>query len=357
MADEHGPVLDRIAAMPGYEPGEQPRGAGLVKLNTNENPYPPSPRAVDAARAALEGGLNLYPDPSSTVLREAASACYGVPVDNVVAGNGSDEVLAMALRACVGQGGRVVYTTPTYSLYATLAATIGARTRELAWPEQLSDEDSGDGVPEGLAEAATDADLCFVCSPNSPSGRAVSPEAIAGLARASRGLVLADEAYIDFGSGSAIELIGEHDNLLVTRSLSKSYSLAGMRLGLGLGQAGLIDALVKTKDSYNVSRVSAVTGQAALEDQKWMRANAERVIDTRERVTAELRARGRRVPASAANFFWLDCGREGGRLVFERLRESGVLVRYFDNEMLGGGVRVSVGTDEQMDRFLEAVGD
>ncbi len=354
MALKRGLILERIAAMAGYEPGEQPRGGSFVKLNTNENPYPPSPRAIEAAGRAIEADLNLYPDPSAQGLRGAACARYGLSAEAVIVGNGSDEILAMALRACAGPGGRVVYSTPSYSLYATLAGIAGAEATELAWPGQVSDEDEGPGIPSGLAEAARNADLTFVCSPNSPSGRAVTVDAIAGLARATTGLVVADEAYIDFGGRSALDILADHDNLLVTRSLSKSFSLAGLRLGLGFGSPALVEALGKTKDSYNVSRVAAAAGQAALEDYDWMVSNTGKVVATRQRVTAELRARGHRVPASAANFFWLDCGDGGGRPVFERLRSRGLLVRYFDSEQLSGGVRVSVGTDEEMDLFLAA---
>lgn len=355
MAKKTGPVLERIVAMSGYQPGEQPRDGSLVKLNTNENPYPPSPRALEAARGALEAGLNLYPDPTSEGLREAASARYGVPVSGVVVGNGSDDILSMALRACAGSAGRVAYSTPTYSLYATLSAVVGAETLEVAWPGQVSDGDGGSGVPAELQAAAKRADVTFVCSPNSPSGRAVSVDAIEALANASSGLVVADEAYIDFGGHSALEVLDQHDNLLVTRSLSKSFSLAGLRLGLGFASPALIESLAKTKDSYNVSAVAAAAGVAALEDYDWMLSNADRIITTRRQVTADLVERGYRVPESRTNFFWLDWGVGGGRRVFEHLKSAGVLVRYFDTDALADGVRVSVGTDEQMERFMAAL--
>ena len=334
--------------MSGYSPGEQPSDGtrGLVKLNTNENPYPPSPRVLEAVRAAADADLRLYPAPTADRLREAAAAAYGVTPDGVLAGNGSDELLALVLRACVEPGDTVAYATPTYSLYRTLVEAAGAEAREVR----------AESSRARLAQLARcDARVIFVCNPNSPTGEPLEPEDIGRLADRVDGLVVSDEAYVDFGAKSAIAILEQHPNLLVTRSFSKSFSLAGLRLGLALGGRELIAELRKVKDSYNVSRIALAAGVAALGDRAWMEANVARVCATRERVVRRLREAGYAVPASTANFFWLSCGKEGASSVQARLRKAGVLVRCFDQQGLAAGVRVTVGTEADMDRFLEAL--
>lgn len=338
-------VAARIAALDGYVPGEQPADSErVIKLNTNENPYPPSP-AVAVALAEASASLALYPAPRADPLRQAAASRYGVDADQVLVGNGSDELLAICLRACACDGGSVAYPTPTYSLYSTLAAIEGARSLEFP-------TEAGASLPDELISCG--ADVTFICSPNAPFGSAVAISEIARAAETSPCLVVADEAYVDFGGESALALLPEHPNLLVLRSFSKSFSLAGLRLGLAFGSIDLIRQLAKVKDSYNVSRLAIAGGVAALDDYAWMQNSVAKVAATRARVVATLREAGYEIPESRANFFWLDCGDEGGREVYARLRERGILVRYFDTERLEHGVRVTVGTDEQMDKFLDA---
>ena len=345
-------VSRRIAALEAYVPGEQPTDTTLVKLNTNENPYLPSPRVLDALRAEVER-LNRYPAPMADGLRRAAADLYGVAPEQILVGNGSDELLAICLRACIEEGGCVAYAPPTYSLYATLAAIAGARTLEFP-PRRLPPQETFELPAEMFSAKAA---VTLVCHPNSPFGAPVALDQIAELCRRSAGLVVSDEAYVDFGAASALALLPRHENLVVVRTLSKSFSLAGLRLGLLFGAPGLIGQLAKVKDSYNVSRLAIAAGVAALEDHAWMRANVERVVATRERVVAALDARGCFVAPSAANFFWLECPGEGGRSVYERLRRHGVLVRFFGDARLRAGVRVTVGTDAEMDRFLAALAE
>ncbi len=338
-------VIPRIRALTGYTPGEQPpAGSELIKLNTNENPYPASPRVAQAVNETATR-LHLYPEPTSEAVRRAAAALYGVRPQNVLVGNGSDELLALCFKACIPGGGRVAYPVPTYSLYRTLADIAGCDAVEV--------EAFDGGVPSAVGEAR--ADIVFVCTPNSPLGHEIPAARVAAIAEQSKGLVVVDEAYVDFGGTTALSLIERFDNVLVLRTLSKSYSLAGARLGLAFADERLIGELAKVKDSYNVSRLAQAAGQAALEDPDWMRANAKRVMATRERVTAELAALGLGVRPSSANFFWADCAPLGGRAMYDGLRERGILVRYFDVPLLRGGVRVSVGTDTQMDRLVSAV--
>ena len=217
-----------------------------------------------------------------------------------------------------------------------------------------SDATSG-RVPVAILEA--NASITFLCTPNSPLGYEIPLDQVRRVAATTRGLVVVDEAYVDFGGTTALPLIDELDNLLVLRTLSKSYSLAGARIGLAFAQEALITELCKVKDSYNVSRLAQAAGAAALNDVGWMQANVARVTMTRERVRDELLRLGFSVPPSAANFLWVDCGPAGGAPVYRSLRERGVLVRFFDVPALRGGVRVTVGSDEDMDRFLEAIAD
>ncbi|RMD83087.1 MAG: histidinol-phosphate transaminase [Candidatus Dadabacteria bacterium] len=337
------PIHPRVLSARGYQPGEQPPDGGLIKLNTNENPYPPSPAVLEAIQQEARRHLERYPPPLADPLREAAAQRYGVRPEQVLVGNGSDELLAICLRAAVGEGDTVAFPSPTYSLYPTLATLAGAKV--VAVPAAPGT------VPEALQRAG--ARLIFVCSPNSPFGADVDPAAIDALAAATDALVVADEAYVDFGARSALALIARHPNLVVLRTFSKSFSLAGLRLGLAFARAELIEQLAKVKDSYNVSRLAIAAGVAALRDYAWMERNVARVCATRERVVEELRRIGYAVPPSRANFFWLPVA--DGRRLYEALRSRGILVRYFDQPDLRGGVRVTVGTDEQMDAFLEAL--
>jgi len=214
-------VSRRVLAMSGYTPGEQPTDSGLIKLNTNENPYPCSPLVVEAIESEAHR-LHLYPSPMADALRSRAAEFYGVRPAQVMAGNGSDELLAIVLRACTEPGDAAAWAVPTYSLYATLAGTVGARAVEV--------EADGGVIPRGLAEAA--ARVTFLCTPNSPTGRSIPLDAIAGFTRDARGVVVVDEAYIDFGGKSALSILDDHPNMVVTRTFSKSFSLAGLRLGL-----------------------------------------------------------------------------------------------------------------------------
>jgi len=337
-------VSARVRALEGYVPGEQPVGGRLIKLNTNENPYPCSP-LVARAIADEAGRLHLYPSPSAQALREKAAEVYGVRPGQVLVGNGSDELLAIVLRACVEPGDAVAWPVPTYSLYRTLAALVGARAVEVP---------GGDGIPSALGAASPV--VTFLCTPNSPTGRTLPMDAIEAYAASCSGLVVVDEAYIDFGGNSALSILGRHPNMVVTRTFSKSFSLAGLRLGLAFAHEDLIAEFLKVKDSYNVSRLGIAAGVAALEDRAWMEASVARVRATRARVSAALERAGLPAGESAANFLWVDCSaRGGGKAVYDLLRSRGVLVRWFDADGLRAGVRVSIGTDEQMDAFLAAL--
>jgi histidinol-phosphate aminotransferase len=340
-------VRPAVAAMQGYVPGEQPQGRRYVKLNTNENPYPPSPRVLEAMRAAVGEDLRLYPDPVANRLRDEAARVYGFERDNVLIGNGSDDLLALIMRACVGEGDRVVYPHPSYSLYDTLVAIQQGEVVHVPYGEDFL-------LPPGLAEAR--GRVTFVCHPNSPSGTAVPIAEIDELAGRVDGLLVVDEAYVDFADESAIGLVARHENIFVLRTLSKSFSLAGIRVGLAFGPREIIAELLKVKDSYNVTHASIAAAVAALTDYEWMQANVARIRDTRERLSAALRDLGFRVLPSQANFILARRPGESLEGLFVKLRERGILVRYFAVDGLRDALRITVGTDDETDQLLDEMG-
>lgn len=341
-------VRPEIRSMAGYVPGEQPRGRRYIKLNTNENPYPPSPRAIERARAAADEDLRLYPEPTADTLRERAAEVYGVRPDNLVVGNGSDELLAMILRACVSPGDRIAYPVPTYSLYDTLATIAGAVPVRVPFPPDFS-------LPDPLRAEAAAARVTFLCNPNSPSGTLVPLAAVSELAARAGGVLVVDEAYVDFAEETALELLGKYDNVIVLRTFSKSFSLAGLRVGLAFAHPELAAQLLKVKDSYNVNRVSLAAACGALEDMEWMRANVRRIQQTRAALSAALKARGWDVLPSHANFVFARRPGANQKATYLALRERGVLVRHFDAPGLGDGLRITVGTELEVRALLEAL--
>ena len=334
------PVVER---MHGYVPGEQPRGGTVVKLNTNENPYPPAPGVIAAVAACAAADLRLYPDPMATALREAAARRYGVASEQVLVGNGSDDLLTMLMRTFVGPDDVVVYPEPTYSLYDTLVTIQEGRSLTIPFPADFA-------LPAALADA--DGRVLIICNPNSPSGTFTPLDVIEDLARGREWIVVVDEAYVDFAPATALALVARYDNVLVLRSFSKSFSLAGMRIGLAFGHPELLAELAKVKDSYNVSRVAIAAGVAALEDYTWMEQNVARIVASRARLSEELRAVGYDVLPSAANFVLARRPGEDQGAVQAALRERGVLVRHFATPRLADALRISVGTDEEIDRLL-----
>jgi histidinol-phosphate aminotransferase len=338
-----------IALMQGYVPGEQPAENGYVKLNTNENPYPPSPRVRAALRRAVNPGLRLYPEPLSDSLRAVAASVYGVAAANIIAGNGSDELLSMLMRAVIAPGDRVAYATPTYSLYETLIEIQGASKAIVQYPADFS-------VPAALAEQ--NARLTFLCNPNSPSGTLVSLGEVDGLARSLSGILVVDEAYVDFADhegASVLPLVRRLPNLVVLRTFSKAFSLAGMRIGLAFAPEEIIAGLMKVKDSYNLNRLSLVAARAALEDLPWMERNARRIRESRRRLAAGMRKLGFDVLPSQSNFVLARKPGDNLKNLYENLRRRRILVRYFDADGLRDCLRVTVGTPREISALLAAL--
>ncbi len=340
-----------IAEMAGYVPGFQPREEGWIKLNTNENPYPPSPRVVAAIREELgaDGAtLRQYPDAASRRLRQAAAELYGFDPSWVIAANGSDELLNNLIRACAAEGEEIGYVHPSYSYYATLAAIQGARVRTFGLTEDFRIAD----FPQRF-----EGRLFFLTSPNAPFGCGFALDDIAELAERCAGLLVVDEAYADFADVNALELVRRYENLVVTRTLSKSYALAGMRLGLAVARPEIIAALDKIRDHYHLDRLALVAGEAALRDRQWLRTIVGRIRATRERVAAELRRLGYTVIDSQTNFLFASPPDGDGRRVFDALFARRILVRHFADPQLAHGLRISIGSDAEMDALLAALAE
>jgi histidinol-phosphate aminotransferase len=336
-------VRPNIRAMAGYAPGEQPREDGFVKLNTNENPYPPSPRVFEAIHAALTSErLRKYPDPSGLHFRQAAGRVLGVDPDSILIGNGSDDILTIVTRACVPENGLIVAPMPSYLLYRSLAELQGAEFRNVAYLPDWS-------LPSAWPYPR--ANLTLVANPNSPSGTLVPYADLEHMAGNLEGLLLVDEAYVDFAEGNCLDLALRR-NVMVTRTFSKFYSLAGVRFGYAVADPALVAELLKVKDSYNCDVLSLAAAAAAIEDQDYVRQIRSRILSTRERLETGLRQLGFEVQPSQANFVWCRRGQPVKR-VYEGLKRRKVLVRYIDYPGYGDGLRVSVGTDAEIDFLFD----
>lgn len=350
------PNIDRIE---GYMPGEQPQEAGWVKLNTNENPYPASPRVVAAIEAAARGRLNMYPDPLATKFRQAAAKLFDVDPDWILPANGSDESLTLILRSFIDSSDLVVYPYPSYILYETLADLQGGQHERLILkPDWSWDLDACRPIVDR-------AKLTIVPNPNSPSGNRWSHDELLALLPP-RGLLVLDEAYGDFSDiahrGEILRRPGG-EQVIVTRSFSKSYSLAGVRLGFAVAHPDLIFGMRKVKDSYNCDTLSLAAGLAALEDQEWMQNNLNKVRATRRRLQTALNGLGFHCVDSQANFVWATHPTQPHRGIYEALKERKILVRFMQFSEIPGapdgrvtGLRITVGTDSEIDQLLSALG-
>ncbi len=343
-----GLVREDIQRMREYVPGEQPRIPDLIKLNTNENPYPPDAEVLDAIRRRIDGELlRRYPEPTSVALRSAIGARFGVGPEWVTCTNGSDEALTILVRVAVPEGGWIQYPDPTYSLYTTLAEIQGARVSAVPF-----DLDAHALPLDGFRE---DAHLTLIAHPNAPTGRAWRREELCRLAEALQGILVIDQAYVDFGPDAADDLVLRYENVVVLRTLSKSASLAGLRVGWALAQPELTQQLHKVRDSYNLDVLAQAGGLAVLEQWPRIQEKCARVVATRERVANELQRRGWKVYPSSANFLLARPVRGSARAWLGSLREKAVLVRYFAGSRVDDCIRISIGTDAQMDRFLSVV--
>ena len=330
-----------IDALDGYVPGEQPDQPDILKLNTNENAYPPSPRALAALRAIDADMLRRYPHPAAEEFRRSAAEVLGVDADWILAGNGSDDLLTMLMRAVTAPDRPVAYPVPTYVLYRTLAAMQEAPVIETPFDEAYT-------LPvDALADAS--AALTIVANPNSPSGTAAPPDALDALAARLPGVLVVDEAYVEFADRTALDLVRKSDRVVVLRTLSKSHGLAGLRLGFAVARPPLLAGLAKVKDSYNVDAVAARVAAAAIRDVDYTRDTVARIRNARQRLTASLAALGFRVLPSQANFVLARPPGGDARRLHGQLRSRGILVRHFDEPRLADALRITVGTEAQND--------
>ena len=337
-----------------YVPGEQPKVRGLIKLNTNENPYPPSPKVLAATQAAVDDRLRLYPNPTAQGLRVRLAKLHGVKPENVVVGNGSDELLALATRAFVEPGRDCVqYFTPSYSLYPVLTDIHNARRHGVPLPADFSLPT----VQELRRDKRWDfkAALTFVTSPNAPSGCGYSTADLDALSRAQEGVVILDEAYVDFAEENAMALATKYDHVLVSRTFSKAYSLCFQRIGYFVGPAKLIEALDKIRDSYNVNGLGQVAAEATLKQMPYYRANFRKIIELRERTTEQLAALGFQTLPSATNFILTKPPRFAARTWLKRLRERKILVRWLTDARVKDFLRITIGGEREMATLLRAV--
>jgi histidinol-phosphate aminotransferase len=380
----HGLVRPLVRDLRGYVPGEQPKIKGLVKLNTNENPYPPSPKVLRAVRAATDQRLRLYPNPTADALREKLAQFHGCAVENIIVGNGSDELLALATRAFVepadsfdpgpvGRGGAstpgserasirlverglsartVQYFHPSYSLYPVLADIAGAARN----PVPLGNGFALPSVAELRQAGQWDfhAALTFVTTPNAPTGCGYATAALEELCQAQQGVMVLDEAYVDFARENALELALRHPHVIVSRTFSKAYSLCFQRVGYFIGPPELIAALQKIRDSYNVNGLGQVAAAATLEDLPYYRRNFRRIIATRERLSRELAGLGFDILPSQTNFILARPPRFPAGEWLEKWRARKILVRWWADPAVKDYVRISIGTDREIDQLVRA---
>ena len=336
-----------IDALSGYTAGEQPKIPGLVKLNTNENPYPPSPEVLEVLRNMDIAKLRRYPDPFADELRDIFAADCKVKRENVIVGNGSDDLLTMCFRAFTSPEHPVAVFDPSYSLYPVLAAMQGAEVIRIA----LDGKDFS--YPANGADLAQRANMLVITRPNAPTGNICPRELVRKYCREFNGIVLIDEAYADFASDNCMDFASEFDNVIVMRTFSKSCSMAGVRLGYAVGNEGLIYGLMKLKDSYNVDMISQLVGKANYLDKEYRSKCIDAIRGDRDKLSADLKKIGFEIPDSQSNFLFASPPDGDGESCFQYLRENAVLVRYFKGPVTGSYIRITIGTPEENARVLE----
>jgi histidinol-phosphate aminotransferase len=353
------PIVRRLHA---YVPGEQPRIAGLIKLNTNENPYPPAPGVLKATRAAVDGRLRLYPNPTAQPLLEKLARLHRCSPENLVAGNGSDELLAMAVRAFVeplptksriGSAHRVQFFTPSYSLYPVLAATHGAASH----PVPLQMDFSLPALSQLKSGRQWDfsAALTLVTTPNAPSGRGYTTAELERLCREQKGVIVLDEAYVNFARDDALRLGLEYAHVLVARTFSKAYSLCFQRVGYMVGHPELIRALHKIRDSYNVNGLGQIAALSTLDELPYYQARFRQIIATREKLSAQLTDLGFEVLPSQTNFILAKPPGKPAKVWLDELRHRKIVVRWFDQPNVRDYLRITIGTEAEANALVKVV--
>ncbi|GFE68671.1 histidinol-phosphate transaminase [Chroococcus sp. FPU101] len=339
------PIRDCVSQTPGYTPGEQPLSLDFIKLNTNENPYPP-PEEIFRSLSTELALVRLYPDPVSQKLRQAAAKVFGVSVKQILAGNGSDDILNIAVRTFVNPGETVAFLDLTYSLYETIAEVHGAKITKFA---------TNDKFELDSPIICSDAKLIFLASPNPPLGLHLNRQYLEETCEKASGIVLIDEAYVDFSDENHWDFLEKYDNVIISRTMSKSYSLAGMRIGFGVASPAIIEQMDKVRDSYNLDRIAQTLGTAAFEHNAYFQEIWQKVRNSRSRLITALRELGFIVFDSESNFVLASPQWMSAKELYNHLKDRKVLVRYFNHPRITDYVRISIGTDEECDRLLEAI--
>ncbi len=343
-----GYFRENIEKVKGYEPGFQPSQTEVIKLNTNENPYPPSPKVLKVLAEINAEQLRRYPDPVGSQFRKAAAEINEVEPGFIMCCNGGDDLLRIAFQAFCDENRPVAYPVPTYSLYPVLANLQNCKAMEIPFDTEFN-------LPAKIT--GTSAALTIVCNPNAPTGTFISTDEIASLADEISGVLLVDEAYVDFAENDCTALVKDFDNMILLRSMSKGYSLAGLRFGYAIAQPEMIAGLMKVKDSYNVDAVAIVVATAAIKDQKYFKENVQKIKAERARLVDKLRNMDFDVPDSFSNFVLVQYRNGRAAEVYEQLTRRNIYVRYFAYPRLEDKLRITVGTPEQDDKLLVALKD
>ncbi len=332
--------------MKGYEPGFQPVEDGWLKLNTNENPYPPSPKVLETIKNSIDSSLALYPSPTAEPVRQKIARLYRLKPETILIGNGSDEVLAIICRSFLEKGKTLLITEPTYSLYEVLARIQNAKIKKIKLNPDFT-------LSENIFKQK--ADLTFISNPNPPAGTLFSKTQMNRLCKTASGIVVIDEAYVDFSTQNCLDLLKKYDNLIITRTLSKSFFLAGLRVGFAIARQPIIEGMMKVKDSYNVNYLSQIAAIAVLDDIRYFKNSIKKICQQREFLSNALKILGFKVFPSQANFILAQPPKVPAGKFYQELYERKVLVRFFDAPNLRKYLRITVGTPEQMQEFLKAV--
>jgi histidinol-phosphate aminotransferase len=343
-----GYFRENVEKTKGYEPGFQPQQTDIVKLNTNENPYPPSPAVMKVLAEVSTEQLRRYPDPKGSSFRQAAAEINGVQPENIMCCNGGDDLLVIAFQAFCDENRPVAYPVPTYTYYPVLAEVQNCKAIEVPFDSEFN-------LPAKLA--GTGAALTIICNPNAPTGTFINVSELASLADELTGVLLIDEAYVDFAEANCTTLVKDFDNVIILRSMSKGYSLAGIRFGYAIAQPALIAGLMKVKDSYNVDAVAIALATAAIKDQQYFRENVEKIKESRKELTEQLRLLNFEVPNSSANFVLATSKSCKASEIYDKLVQRGIYVRYFDRPGVDDKLRIAVGTKEQNQKLLSALQD
>lgn len=337
-----------LRSMTEYVPGEQPHGIDeYIKLNTNESPFPPSEIVLETIRKHIDGNLRLYPDQNCEELCEACASVLGVKKNNIFIGNGSDEIFTILFRGFIDKDGKALFMYPSYSLYYTMAEANG-----IAYDTVDLNNDFSFDISKFRM---TGYQLAILCSPNNPTGRAIEIGLIEKFISSFEGLVCVDEAYIDFCGNTAVELIKKYDNLVVTRSFSKSYSLAGMRVGIAVASEDIIKGFYRLKDSYNVDTLAQIAAAAAIKDQKSLNYRVRMICDNREYLTERLEALDFLVIPSDSNFVLTKHSGVSSEEIYQKLKEQKILVRHFKTRIVNEYMRISVGSMKEIKNLISAI--